>query len=67
MTLPVKLLKSVHKGIDKDTHNSWESAIDARKTAKEWRWISDEGQAKGNPKFSVYPEKNLRFMRIAVQ
>jgi hypothetical protein len=67
MMLSIKLSKSIHKGINKGTPNSRKSAIDARKTVKEWRWISDEGRDKGNPKFSVYPEKNLRFMRIAVK
>lgn len=67
MMLPIKLSKGIHKGINKDTQNSRKSAVDERTTANEWWWISDEGQDRGNPQFSVYPEKNLRFMRIAVQ
>jgi hypothetical protein len=40
---------------------------DALEYTPKMKVISDEGQDKGNPKVSVYPEKNLRFMRIAVQ
>ena len=40
---------------------------DALEYRPKMKMISDGGQDKGNPKFSVYPEINLRFMRIAVQ